>query len=125
VDRRVQQVALHDLLEQRQRTRCRGQRHRPGVTQVLGAEAQQPAAAQDRGRERVAPGDQFIDGEGLAALQPLQQAEVGRGEQADVVGVLAVAAARSSVRPPADARELLRRRAVLAREPLPYRWPPP
>ena len=90
----ISDLVISNSVNGRERGR---KRNRPGIAQVPRAEAQQPAAAQDRGRKRVAPGHQFIERDRLAALIA-PAGRVGRGEQADVVGVLAGRCARSSRR---------------------------
>ncbi|SOY63139.1 hypothetical protein CBM2587_B60170 [Cupriavidus taiwanensis] len=117
-DRRCQQMPLDDFLEQRLRPGGQGRGRGFDVAQVGLPEPEQPAVAQDRCGERIAPGHQRVRVDGLALLQPGDQAEVGRGEQADIVGVLAVDALEAAGDDEADAGQLLRRRAVLARRAL-------
>ena len=91
---------------------------RPHVAHPALAEAQQAAALQDRRGERVAALHELVDGDRLARLDAVEEAEVGRGEEADVVGVLAVDALEALGDDEADAGEPLGRRAVLARRAL-------
>ena len=46
--------------------------------------------ANDRRRQRIAAGEELVDVDRLAALDAIDQREVGRREQAEVVGVLAI-----------------------------------
>src|SRR4030095_6875611 len=85
------------------------------LAHVTLAEGEKPAAAQDLRGERVASGDELLDVEGLARFDPRDQPEVGGGEEADVVGVLAVDALEALGDDEPDARELLGGRALLAR----------
>ena len=54
---------------------------------VVGEEA---ARADDVGADGIEPGGELLDGDALAGDDPLQDPEVGRGEQADVLAVLPV-----------------------------------
>ena len=58
---------------------------------------------------------EFFDVDGLAAPDAVDQAEIGGGEQADVVGVLPVDALEAFGDDQADAGQLLGDRAVFAR----------
>jgi hypothetical protein len=119
---RGQGMARHDLLEQRARPVGVGVGIGIGFSftdthaaQLLLAEAQQPACAQDGRGQRIAPGHQLVDGDRLARLDACHQPQVRAGEQADVVGVLPVDALEALRDHQPDARQPLRRRAVLAR----------
>ena len=111
--RRRDRMARQDLCHQGLRSfmwNGRG-RHR---REPFRAVAQQPAAAQHRGRDCVAAGHQLRDIDRLAAPDALDQAQVGRGEQAHIVGVLAVEPLETFSDHQANAGGLLRQRAVLA-----------
>jgi hypothetical protein len=114
-----ERMAGDDLLEQG--ARCRRQRFPgsgPHIAHPALAEAQQAAALQDRRRERVAPLYQLVDRDRLACFDAVDETEIGRGEQADVVCVLAVDALEALGDDEADAGEPLGRGAVLARRAL-------
>jgi hypothetical protein len=89
-------------------------RHRDVAHESL-AEPQQSAALEDRRGQRVAAGHQVFDRNRLARADARDQAEVGRGEQADVVGVLPVQAFEAFGDDQPHAGRLLGGRAVLAR----------
>ena len=109
-------VALHDLLEERHGPRAAGGRGGGfGRRRGAGAVAQQPAGAHDGRRLRLAPGEDLVDGDRLAALQPRQQAEVRAGQKAEVVGVLPVDALEALREHDAHARRQLGQRGVFAR----------
>ena len=86
----AQRVARHDLLEQRARLQANGLIHHGDVLHTLLAEAQQAALLQDGRRQCVAPCHQRLHGDGLTRLDTRHQAEIGGGEEPDVVGVLPV-----------------------------------
>jgi hypothetical protein len=77
--------------------------------------SEQSAVPQDRGRQRIAVPDEVVDGDRLAALDARDQAEVGGGEQADVVGVLTIDALEAFSDDQAHAGRALGDHAVLAR----------
>ena len=60
------------------------------ATQKLLPPAQQAARSQNRGRQFFTPLHQIGQRDDLTAFDPVEQTEIGRGEQPDVVGVLAV-----------------------------------
>ncbi len=92
-----------------------GLRCRRRAAQVPLPEPQQAAAAQDGRGQRLATLQQFLERDRLAAADALQQPEVGRGEQADVVGVLPVDALEALGDHQPDAGQPLGGGAVLAR----------
>jgi hypothetical protein len=109
-----QRVAIDDLLEQRARPGARVGRA-PDPAHVGLAEAQQAAAAQDRAGQRVASRHQFVERDRIARSDAVDQAEVGGGEEPDVVGVLTVDALEALGDDQSDAGEPFRRRTVFAR----------
>ena len=74
--------------------------------------------AQDAGGQRVAAGEQFVERDRFAALDALDQPEVGRREQTDVVGVLPVDALEALGDDQPHAGRALGDDAVLARRAL-------
>jgi len=82
--------------------------------QKLLSPAQQAACAQNRGRQCFAALQQIGQGDGFAAFDAVQQTEIGRGEQADVVGVLAVDAFKTLGDHQLHAREFFSGGAVFA-----------
>ena len=88
---------------------------RRGLAQAAGAVLQQPAAAQDRAGNLVTRGDDLLDVDWLAAPDAIDEAEIGGGKEAEVVGVLPVDALEALRDDQPDAGGFLRERAVLAR----------
>jgi hypothetical protein len=122
-----EQVALDDLVEERS-WRGSGGHHcaRAGTAaraQMFAPETQQAAAAQDAGSQLIAPCQQFIDGDGFAALDALHEAEVAGGEEANVVRVLPVDAFEAAGDHQADAGQLFRGGAVFPRRALAVAMP--
>jgi hypothetical protein len=107
----LQRMALGDLPEQRLRPLLQPGR-RGGRSQPIG---RQPAGAQDRRGLRLAAGEQLVERDVFAALDARQQAEVGAGEQPQVVGVLAVDALEALGHDQPHAGRRFSQRAVLAR----------
>ena len=87
---RGQRMARDDLVEQRHRPRRLGQRRRRQRSRCAAAEFEQATGTDDLRGQRVAVSEQFIQLDRLAARQSVGQAQVGAGQQAGVVGVLAV-----------------------------------
>ena len=106
-----------DLLEQRAGRRVIPMRIGPrtDVAHETLAETQQASALQDRGGQGVAALDELLDRYRRARLDARDQAEVGRREEPDVVGVLPVDALEALGHDEADAGQFLGRRTVLAR----------
>jgi hypothetical protein len=87
----------------------------PLIGSGVGASAGPPARMQDGGGLRLAALQQLLQRGLLAALQALQQSQVGAGEQAQVVGVLAVDALEALGDHQPHARRQLGQRRMLAR----------
>ncbi len=82
----LQRMALDDLVEQRFRA-VRWPRRFARRPQAMG---QQPAGAQDGRGLRLAIDEQLVERDVIAAPNAIDQTQVGAGQQAQVVGVLAV-----------------------------------
>ncbi len=114
---RAHGVPGQDLGGQGLRAR-RQQVGRPHVAQPCPPVGEQPAGPQHGGGDGIAAGHQLLDVDRVSRPDAVDQVHVGGGEQAQVVGVLAVDALERPGDHQADAGELLRRRAVLARRSL-------
>ena len=121
VVRRCHLAPRDDLVDQRARTvvvRRRRDVHAADARQLRLAVFQEAAGADHLLRHFVAAGEERVERNRLPRRDAREDREVGRGQDADVVGVLAVDALEALGHDEADTRRLLGKRTGLARRSL-------